>query len=176
MAEGDDPNEAIWRGDEKAFEALARAHRPALERLLRRYTTSDDEARDMTQIALLRAYEHRASFRGEASFASWVFRIGVNAALSQRRAEAAAPPEALTDDVAFTTSLGTSHLVAVELWKRVEEHLATLPPRQRLVVELRVFHELTFEQIGTIVGSTEDAAKVNYHHAVKKLRAVLGST
>lgn len=51
--------------------------------------------------------------------------------------------------------------------------LTDLPPRQRLVVELRLFHELSFEEIGAIVGSSEDAAKANYHHGVKRLRELL---
>ena len=79
----------------------------------------------------------------------------------------------IEDDVAFTNSLGTEKLVAAEVWRKVVTRLAELPPRQRLVVELRVFHDLSFEEIAAIVDSTEDAAKVNYHHAVKRLRSLL---
>jgi hypothetical protein len=57
----------------------------------------------------------------------------------------------------------------------VNARLAELPPRQRLVVELRVFHDLSFEEIGAIVDSSEDAAKSNYRHSVNTLREMLSS-
>ncbi len=167
--------ERFRSGDAKAFAELASRYRHGLEKIARRYVKTEEEARDVSQTALLRAYEHRASFRGDSAFSSWLFRIGINAAISHSRSERAAPPEELSDDVAFTDSLGTTRLVAAELWQKIEKHLQELPPRQRLVVELRLFHDLSFEEIGAIVDSTEDAAKVNYHHAVKKLRSVLAA-
>jgi RNA polymerase sigma-70 factor (ECF subfamily) len=173
MLSDDELTEALLNGDERAFEALARKYRSGLERLIRRYTRTDEEARDVTQIALLRAYEHRATFRGGSAFSSWLFRIGINAALNHRRSEPMSAPEELTDDAAFTNSLGTTRLVTAEIWRKVSGHLSELPPRQRLVVELRVFHDLSFEEIGLVMGSTESAAKMNYHHAVKALRVVI---
>ena len=54
--------------------------------------------------------------------------------------------------------------------------LEELPPRQRLVVALRLFHDLSFDEIVAIVAivaSSEDAAKPNYHHGIKRLRELL---
>jgi RNA polymerase sigma-70 factor (ECF subfamily) len=48
-----------------------------------------------------------------------------------------------------------------------------LPPKQRLVLELRVYEGLSFREVAKAVGSTENAAKVNFHHAVKRLRATV---
>ena len=51
--------------------------------------------------------------------------------------------------------------------------IASLPPKQRMVLELRIYDELPFREVAELVGSTENAAKVNFHHAVKRLRALV---
>jgi RNA polymerase sigma-70 factor (ECF subfamily) len=51
-----------------------------------------------------------------------------------------------------------------------------LPPKQRMVLELRVFEGLSFREVARAVGSTENAAKVNFHHAVRRLRENVGGT
>jgi RNA polymerase sigma-70 factor (ECF subfamily) len=89
------------------------------------------------------------------------------------RVAKAVPLDELEDVATFTRSLQTSRLVAAEVWERVRSRLEELPARQRLVLELRVFHDLSFEEIAVIVASSEDAAKVNFHHAVKRLRGIL---
>jgi RNA polymerase sigma-70 factor (ECF subfamily) len=160
-------------GDRSAFDELVRRHERGTLRLVQRYVKSDEDAQDMTQRAFMRVLERIGSFRFESKFRTWLYRIAVNVALDHVRS--APPGEAvpIEDDVAFTNSLGTEKLVAAEIWRKVSHRLAELPPRQRLVVELRVFHDLSFEEIAAIVDSSEDAAKVNYHHAVKRLRSLL---
>ena len=82
-------------------------------------------------------------------------------------------PFPLEDVAAFTSSLATSKLVAAEVWRKVGARLEQLPPMQRLVVELRLFHDLSFKEIAAIADSNEDAAKASYHHGVKSLRSLL---
>lgn len=141
--------------------------------LVRRYVTVEEDAKDIAQPTFVRVLERIDSFRAESRFRTWLYRIAVNLALDHVRGEKHARSIPIEDDVAFTNSLGTDKLVAAEVWRKVSARLAELPPRQRLVVELRVFHDLSFEEIGAIVDSTEDAAKMNYHHGVKRLRSIL---
>jgi RNA polymerase sigma-70 factor (ECF subfamily) len=63
--------------------------------------------------------------------------------------------------------------MAKQFWSKIEERLRALPPKQRLVIELRVFHELSFEEVATLAGCSEESARANYHHAVKHLRDLL---
>ena len=144
-----------------------------LARTLRRYLKNPADAEDATQATFVRAYERISTFRGEAPFRSWLLRIAVNVALNRLRVTALGEPLELADDVAFANSLGTTHLVATQLWQRIGEQIGALPPKQRLAVELRLFHELTFEEIAVLMGSTEDTAKMNYHHGIKRLRGLL---
>ena len=60
--------------------------------------------------------------------------------------------------------------MAKELWGKVQASIGDLPAKQRLVLELRVFHDLTFKEIAPLAGCTVVSAMVNYHHAVKRIR------
>ncbi len=159
-------------GDRSAFEALVKKHQPRLRQLAFRYVKNDEAAKDVVQTAFTRAFEKLDGFVGKSTFRTWLYRIAVNEALNHVRG-APQHDELPADDIAcFTSALGTSRLVAGEVWRKVSARLERLPPKQRLVVELRLFHELSFDEVAAIAGSSEDAAKANFHHAVKRLRGV----
>lgn len=157
-------------GERDAFGSLSEKHRPMLRGVVRRYLKDDALAEDIVQQALLHAIEHLDGFRGESRFRSWLARIAVNLALNHLRRRPAEPLSTIEDDVAFAVSLETSKLVAAEVWRKIVAQLDELPPRQRIVVELRLFHEMTFEEIAVIVDSSAESAKANFYHAAKRLR------
>lgn len=156
-----------------AFDALVARHQDAIAGLVRRYVKNEADSSDVAQRAFLKAYEHLGSFRGASAFRTWLHRIAVHEALAHLRVRDRTEPAELDELPAFTHSLTTGKLVAAELWGKVEKRLAELPPKQRAVLELRVFHDLSFKEIAPLAGCSEDSAKVNYLHAVKRLRDVL---
>jgi RNA polymerase sigma-70 factor, ECF subfamily len=165
--------ERFRAGDRRAFDEIVRKYQEPLRALVWRYVKNADDAKDVSQRAFVRAFEKINDFRGESAFRTWLFRIAVNFALNHIRSGDRLEPLDLDDVTAFTNSLGTEKLVAAEVWKKVQAKLEQLPPKQRLVLELRLFHELSFKEVAAIVDSSEDSAKVNFHHAVKRLRALL---
>jgi RNA polymerase sigma-70 factor, ECF subfamily len=171
-----DPDAALvsqfLAGDRAAFDALVRRHQASVRRLVLRYVKSEADAKDVTQIAFVRAFEKLSEFRGEAAFRTWLFRIAINLALNHVRGTPAdlAP---IGDVAAFTTSLETSRLVAAEVWRKVSARLDDLPPKQRLALELRIFHDLSFDEVAAIAGFSVQSAKANFHHAIKRLRGLL---
>jgi RNA polymerase sigma-70 factor (ECF subfamily) len=176
---GEDPDrrtiDRFRGGDRGAFDEIVRKYERSIVLLARRYVNVEQDAEDVAQRTFVRVFERIESFRAHSRFRTWLYRIAVNLALDHARGERHTRFVPVDDDVAFVNSLGTDKLVAAEVWRKVSARLAELPPRQRLVVELRVFHDLTFEEIAAIVDSTEDAAKVNYHHGVKRLRSILAA-
>lgn len=166
--------ELFRAGDESTFQSIVAEHQDLLRSIVRRYLGSAEDARDIVQLVFTRAFEHRSSFRGESSLRTWLCRIAINLALKHRRKHPPIQGDVDLEDVrAFTHSLETSKLVAAELWQKVERHLQTLPPKQRLVVELRLFHELSFAEIGDIADCSEAAARVNFAHGAKALRSIV---
>lgn len=161
-------------GERKAFDALVKRHERAILMLAVRYLGSLDDARDVAQKAFVQAYQQLAGFRGEASFRTWIYRIAANLALDALRKRGR--EQRLVDEATPLDELERTRdrLAELEERERLRSAVALLPPKQRLVVELRVFEELSFREVAEVAGSTEDAAKVNFHHAVKRLKLLIG--
>lgn len=164
--------ERVRAGDRAAKEELARRHRPLVVRLVRRYVTESD-AEDVAQRAVLRAFDKLDGFRGESSFRSWIHRVAVNVALNHIRDTRREIPAEVDEADLITNTLGTARLVAREAKARLLAALGELPPKQKQSVELRLFRELTFAEVADEMGTSEDSAKANFHHAMKRLRAHL---
>lgn len=171
----DDDSELVARakgGDRTAKDELARRHLPVIARLVRRYVPAHD-ADDVAQRAMIRGLGKLDSFREESAFRSWLHRIAVNVALNHVRDT---KREVAVDEAdLITNTLGTARLVAREAKQKVVEAVAALPEKQRISVELRLYRELSFAEVADEMGITEDSAKANYHHAMKRLRALLES-
>lgn len=176
MASEPDDKELVERfraGDAAAFDALVRRYQRRIYWLARRYVGSDADAKDVAQRALVQAFTRVRQLAHGAAFATWVYRIAANLALNVVRDRR--PETALADDVA-TALAPEPHvepMMEEEAQRRLRRAVAELPPQQRLVVELRVFEELPFRQVAEIAECSEDSAKVNFHHALKRLRALM---
>lgn len=160
-------------GDPIAFDELVKRHEALIHGLVLRYVKNAEDARDLTQQAFVRAFERIDTFRGVSSFRTWLYRIAINLALSFLRGAPPAATVPLEDVTAFTTSLGTSRLMAAEVWRKVSVRLDQLSPLQRLVVELRLFHDLSFKEVAAIADSSEESVRTTYHQAIRRLRDLL---
>ncbi len=160
-------------GSQSAFETLVRRYQKPVYYLILRYVRDADDAADLAQRAFIRAFDKVTELRGDHVFRTWLFRIAVNLALNFLRDNAR-----FIDDEAAGTGLmeapiGASRLEAGEESAALRRAVAQLPTRQRMTLELRVYEELSFREIAEALDTTEGAAKVNFHYAVRKLRTLL---
>jgi RNA polymerase sigma-70 factor (ECF subfamily) len=173
----DDPDlplvERFRAGERGAFDELVRRHQKALWRVARRYLRNDADAADVAQLAFVRAFRALDGFRGAASVRSWLYRITINLALNHVRDRNRERPEEIEDHCLTTTATGPQRIIEDEDAERLRDAIAELPPKQRMVLELRVFDELSFREVGELADCTENAAKVNFHYAVKRLKELL---
>lgn len=164
--------ERAIQGERLALDELVEAHRLPLWRFAMRLTGDGAEADDLAQDTLLRALRGLRGFRGEAALRTWLLRIASNlwierAGRAERRrrdgrevGEVAPPdPPRLVEG-----------LMARERQGELRRAVAGLPPRQRITLVLKVYHELTFEQVAATLGCPVGTAKANYHHALTRLR------
>lgn len=175
--------DALHRGDRAVFATLVRKHQRSVFFLAMRLSRGDEElARDMVQKSFLKAWSHRESFRGEASFKSWLLRIAHNLVLNElsrawRRRELALEPT----DGGSPAPLGRVEAEAlndVQLEQQralLQEAVASLSERQRAVAVFRLYHDLPFSEIAAICEITTNNAKVNFHHAVSNIRKFLSN-
>jgi RNA polymerase sigma-70 factor (ECF subfamily) len=161
-------------GDRGAFDELVRRHQRALWRVAQRYVRNEADAADVVQQAFVRAFRAIDMFRGAATVRSWLFRITINAALNHVRDHGRERPDEISDDALTARPEGSLRLEAAEAHDRLRAAVAALPDKQRAVLELRVFDELSFREVAELADCTENAAKVNFHYAVKRLRQLLG--
>lgn len=162
-------------GDRAAFELLVRRHQKGMWRLIRRYVKSDADAADVTQLAFVRAFRGLAAFRGTATVRSWLYRIAINCALSWLRDHRREQPTEIGEDALTDDNAAPAQLSASDDRARLRGAIAQLPPKQKLVLELRVFDDLSFKEVADLADCSENTAKVNFHYAVKRLRAILGA-
>jgi RNA polymerase sigma-70 factor, ECF subfamily len=162
-------------GERGAFDELVRRHQRGLWRVARRYVKNDADASDVVQQAFVRAFRAADGFRGAATVRSWLFRIAINTALNHLRDHARERPDEAAGDALTAEAEGSAGLEAAEDRARLVAAVATLPDKQRMVLELRVFDDLSFKEVAELASCTENAAKVNFHYAVKRLRQMLGA-
>jgi RNA polymerase sigma-70 factor, ECF subfamily len=162
-------------GDRAAFDLLVRRHQKGIWRLVRRYVKSDADAADVTQLAFVRAFRGLAAFRGTATVRSWLYRIAINCALSWLRDHRREQPTELAEDALTASNPAPAQLSADDDHARLRRAIAQLPPKQKLVLELRVFDDLSFKEVAELADCSENTAKVNFHYAVKRLRDILGA-
>ena len=161
-------------GDRGAFDALVRRHQKGMWRLSRRYVKSDADAADVTQLAFVRAFRGLAGFRGTSTVRSWLYRIAINCALSWLRDHRREQPAELDEDALTDDNPAPAQLSASDDRAWLRKAIAQLPPKQKLVLELRVFDDLSFKEVADLADCSENTAKVNFHYAVKRLREILG--
>jgi RNA polymerase sigma-70 factor (ECF subfamily) len=162
-------------GDKAAFDVLVRRHQKGMWRLIRRYVKSDADAADVTQLAFVRAFRGLAGFRGTATMRSWLYRIAINCALSWLRDHRREQPAEISEDALTDDNPAPAQLSAGDDRARLRAAIAQLPPKQKLVLELRVFDDLAFKEVADLADCSENTAKVNFHYAVKRLRDILGA-
>jgi RNA polymerase sigma-70 factor, ECF subfamily len=162
-------------GDRSAFDELVRRYQRPLYYLALRYVRVEADAKDVAQRALVKAYSALAGFRADSSFRTWLYRIAINLCLNHLRDRKREEMRPQVDEaLAAPPSGGDRALIERERGVLLRDAIAELPPKQRMVLELRVYDELPFREVAELAGCSENSAKVNFHHAVKRLRALIG--
>lgn len=162
-------------GDPAAMDELVRRHHAGVFRVALGILRDEDAAADVAQDAFLKAFRGLAGFRGDAAFRTWLLTIAANEARGLLRRLGRRRETALDSVGPLTSGQDTAEdsLERDQEAERVKVLLKELPEKQRQAVTLRIFEGLSFKEVGVIIGSSEGAARVNYHHGVRKLREML---
>jgi len=173
---------AFLVGDDEAFGALVHRHERLVLSLVRRYARTPEDARDLAQRTFLRAFEAarralRHAPRGAIPFRRWLVRIAVNLGKNHLRDTSRfrlVPIEAVDEDRLGSRAAGAAEeLERAQRAAKVRAAVLRLPRRQREVLTLRIDAELPFADIAEALQITENAARVNFHHATRRLRELV---
>lgn len=165
---------ALWRrGDERAATALVARHATALARFAASFGAGDD-VDELVQDTFVRAFQALDGFRGESSFLTWLFTIERRLLLDRRRAAKRRPERVeLQEGDVTTVHDALDDLVGAEVAANVRRAMERLSPTQREVFGLRVGEGLSYAEIANVVGTTEGAARVHHHNALRRMKESL---
>lgn len=184
-----DLQEQMWiddarQGDQAAFEQLVRLYEKRVFALTLRMCRNPEDAAEAAQEAFLSAWQGLAFFRGESSFATWLYRLASNACVDLLRREgrhrAAAGPslndEALNVDIPDATASPQEAAERSELRQQIEDGLSALSPEHRQVLILREMHQLTYDEIADTLSLDVGTVKSRISRGRKQLRNFLLKT
>ena len=165
---------ARWRrGDQSAAAELVARHAPALAR----YAVSmgeRDEVEELVQDTFVRAFGSLDGFREESTLLTWLFTIERRLLVDRRRSARRDRRHVdIGEDHAATQHTALDGVVAIETEERVRQAVGRLTPTQREVFLLRVNEGLSYREIAALVGTTEGAARVHYHNALRTVKELI---
>jgi RNA polymerase sigma-70 factor (ECF subfamily) len=164
----------IAKGDEAAFQLLARRHLPPALGLARRILGSQADAEEIVQEGLLRVWINAPRWQPTAAFRTWFYRVLVNLCLNRRRRAPFSPLDAAGDP----EDPGPDALAQLESRERARQvggAIAALPPRQRAAITLTYQEGFDNAQTAEILGTTVSGVETLLVRARRALRAALAT-
>ena len=170
---------AAAKGNTLAFEELVRLHEKKVYALALRMCGNSEDAADVAQEAFLSAWRGLPSFRGEAGFSTWLYRLTSNAAIDQLRKGKRQREEASLDDGDLPLDVpdrqpGPQEAVeSAELQRAVADGLRELSEDHRQILLLREYQGLSYDEIAQALEVDLGTVKSRISRARRALRKIL---
>jgi len=173
------------QGDSDAYQELCQRHSKQVFRTVMRILHNTEDAEDVLQESLLKAFVNLSFFKQTSAFSTWLTRIGINCALMLLRRRRSG----INDLLSFPSELGDNFfievatdapspedlLLAAERGHILFHAISKLPPALREVLSCRLQHEASVAEIAVAVSLSEPAVKARLHRARSRLRQTMGN-
>ena len=150
-----------------AFSSLVKAYSETLYWHIRRMVLSHDDTNDILQNTFIKAWTGIDGFLGNARILTWLYRIATNETLTFINKNSNAVFEDI--DTAAAAVEADEWFDGDDLQTRLQAAIQTLPPKQRMVFNMKYYEEMKYEEMSAILGTSTGALKASYHIAVKKI-------
>ena len=162
---------------ERGFRELMRTHQERLYWHVRRMVQDHEDANDILQNTLIRAYRSIDRFKGESRIYTWLYRIATNECITFLNKKKNTNILSMDNDELLNwqdqlpsdTPLASSD----DILAKLDRAIATLPDKQRLVFNMRYYDELAYKDMSEMLGTSEGALKASFHHAARKIEDFL---
>ena len=164
------------QGEPDAWQALVRTHEKRVYNFALRMTGGVADAQDLLQEVFLSAYQNLSGFRQDAQFSTWLMRIAYNRAidLSRRRKVRDADPLPAHAETVDERPGPATETHCQQRNQQLQSWLAALPQEQRMVIELKFFQEMTFDDIAGLEGVSSNTAKTRFYAGLTRLKSLMG--
>jgi RNA polymerase sigma-70 factor, ECF subfamily len=162
----------------KGFRLLVERYSSRLYWHIRRLVILHEDADDALQNTFVNAWRSIGEFRNESAIYTWLYTIATNEALTlinKRKKNSALSIEDL-GSYFENSHEGSAWFDGDEAQVNLQNAILKLPEKQRIVFNLKYFDEMTYEDMSKVLGTSEGALKASYHHAVKKIKKIIGES
>jgi len=156
-----------------AYNLIVRKYQERLYWHIRRMVIVHEDADDVLQNVLIKAWKGLANFKAESQLYTWLYRIATNETitfLNKKRKRFFIP----INDVEHELSellVNDENYSGDEIQLKLQKAILTLPEKQRIVFNMKYYDEMKYEEMSEILNTSVGALKASYHHAVKKIEA-----
>lgn len=159
----------------KAFEQLVDNYKQRLYWHIRRIVLDHDDTDDVLQNTFIKVYKNIDGFKGDSKLFSWMYRIATNEALQflKTKSRKLGIGGGEIQEHMANNLRADVYFEGDEIQLKLQQAIATLPDKQKLVFNMKYFEALKYEEISEILETSVGALKASYHLAVKKIEACL---
>src|SRR5690554_2717187 len=157
---------------EEGFTLLLKKYQQRIYWHIRRMVIDHDDADDLVQDVFIKVWNNLGKFREDAQLYTWIYRIATNECITFLNKKKQKQTMSLDDDSSAylsETLTGSAYFDGNAAQQKLQDALLTLPDKQRLVLNMKYFEDLKYEEISEILGTTVGGLKASYHLAVKKI-------
>lgn len=169
----------VLSGEKELYEVIVRRYNQPLFRVIRSYLKNEHEVEDAMQEAYIIAYEKLYQFRGEASFSTWLIRIGINEALKHIRKRKKEKNVPLEDNLSNEIPMLTDGMnpekksIQKELSRFMEHAIDNLPEKYRIVFVLRELEGKRVHEVAECLSISQENVKIRTFRAKEMLKSLL---
>lgn len=159
----------------KAFEVLVNTYKERLYWHIRRIVLNHDDADDVLQNTFVKVYRSIEKFKGDSKLYSWMYRIATNESLTflKQKSRKLGVTNSELQEQLIEDLQADVYFEGEEIQLKLQQALATLPEKQKLVFNMKYFQEMKYEEISEVLETTVGGLKASYHLAVKKIETYL---
>jgi RNA polymerase sigma-70 factor (ECF subfamily) len=160
-----------------AFRILVTTYKQRLYWHIRKIVLNHDDADDILQNTFIKVWRNIDTFRAESGLYTWLYRIATNEALtflSQKKKKMFGMDEEINDYLVENIQTDP-YFNGDDIQRKLQEAIALLPEKQRLVFNMRYFDDIKYQDMEKILNTSAGALKASFHHAVKKIEEYLKS-
>ena len=165
----------IYRKEDQsdyAFNLIVRKYQERLYWHIRKFLVSHEDTDDVLQNTFIKVWKGLDSFREESQLFTWLYRIATNESLSylkKKKKRNIIPFDVQNQVIANLKT--DAYFEGDEMDIKFQKALRRLPPKQRLVFNMKYFENMKYEDISKILKTSVGALKASYFHAVKKIES-----
>ncbi len=159
---------------ERTFSSMVEKYAESLYMKIRHIVLSHEDADDVLQETLVKAWVNLDNFEGKAKFSTWLYRIAVNEAIDfLRRSKSMVNIDSPEANVVAQRLLADEYFDGDEAQARLQQAIASLPETQRGVFTMRYYDDMKYSEMSIILGASEGSLKASYHIAANKIRQIM---